>query len=127
MRDVLHLGNLVVVGEDDRAALGGQLAHLGLERDDLLRREGHLRGLLGNHWQGWRHRQVHGKTSRMRDRSSAGAEWVSAPIETHSTPVSARALSVSSVTPPLASSCARPATCATAARSWASSMLSSSR
>ncbi len=33
----------------------------------------------------------------IRDRSRAGAEWVSAPIEIHSTPVSARALSVCSV------------------------------
>ena len=63
--------------------------------------------------------------SRIRDRSSAGALWVSAPTETKSTPVLATSRSVSSVTPPLASSSARPATCATAARSCAGFMLSS--
>ncbi len=62
----------------------------------------------------------------MRERSSAGAECVSAPIDSHSTPVSASSRSVCRVTPPLASSVARPSTCATAARSPASSMLSSS-
>src|SRR5436190_869343 len=59
------------------------------------------------------------------DTFRAGAEWVSSPIEIHRTPVCARERSVASVTPPLASSSARPATWATASRSWDSSMLSS--
>ena len=42
------------------------------------------------------------------------AEWVSAPTEIESTPVSAMARTFSSVTPPEASSSARPATSATA-------------
>ena len=42
--------------------------------------------------------------------SRAFTEWVSAPMDTMSTPVSATARSVSSVMPPLASSRARPAT-----------------
>ena len=61
---------------------------------------------------GAEHRQVHGSGSRMRERSRAGALWVSAPTETKSTPVLAISRSVSSVTPPLASSSARPPTCA---------------
>ena len=36
--DVLDLGQLVVVGEDDGVALGGERAHLGREARDLLRR-----------------------------------------------------------------------------------------
>jgi hypothetical protein len=35
VRDVLDLGQLVVVGEDDRAALGGERAHLGLQGGDV--------------------------------------------------------------------------------------------
>ena len=46
-----------------------------------------------------------------------GAEWVSAPTEISSTPVSAMARMVSSVTPPEASRRARPAVSATASRS----------
>ena len=106
---VLDLGQLVVVGEDHRALLYGQCSHLLLEGGDVLehqRRAGRAQ-----------HRKVHGSGVRIRDRSSAGALCVSAPIETKSTPVDATALSVASVTPPLASSFARPATCVTASRS----------
>ena len=46
----------------------------------------------------------------------AAAEWVSAPRETKSTPVRAISARLSRVMPPLASSRARPAACATAAR-----------
>ena len=62
---VLDLGQLVVVGEDDGAALGGERAHLVLEG-----------GMLSS-WS-----RVMGRHSRSRDRSRAGAEWVRAPIET---------------------------------------------
>ena len=62
---VLHLGHLVVVGEDDGAALLGERAYLGLHLRDVLERE-----------------EGHGEVSRMSERSSAGAEWVSAPIDT---------------------------------------------
>ena len=34
--DVLDLGQLVVVGEDDRVALVGERAHLGLQRGDVV-------------------------------------------------------------------------------------------
>ena len=37
--DILQLGELVVVGEDDRVALGGQRTHLGAQITDLLRSE----------------------------------------------------------------------------------------
>ncbi len=37
--DVLDLGQLVVVGEDHRVALGGERAHLLAQGADLLRRE----------------------------------------------------------------------------------------
>ena len=67
VRDVLDLGQLVVVGEDHGAALGGQRAYLGLQRGDVVERE------QGHFW---------GRASRARERSSPGAEWVSAPIET---------------------------------------------
>ncbi len=63
--------------------------------------------------------RLHGSGSSFSDRSSAGAECVSAPTDTQSTPVLAAARIVSSVMPPLASSVARPATCATASRSSA--------
>jgi hypothetical protein len=66
---LLDLGELVVVGEDDGAALPGERAHLVLQRRDVVELEE-------------RHRVV----SRRRDRSSAGAEWVRAPIETKSSP-----------------------------------------
>jgi hypothetical protein len=63
---LLDLGQLVVVGEDDRAALGGERAHLVLQRGDVVQgQEGHGE-----------------RASRARERSRAGAEWVSAPIET---------------------------------------------
>ena len=62
---VLDLGHLVVVGEDHGAALGGQRAHLVLHLRDVLECE-----------------EGHGSVSRIRERSRAGAEWVSAPIET---------------------------------------------
>ena len=64
--DVLHLGHLVVVGEDHGAALAGERAHLVLHA-----------GCGGN---------GHGETSR--ETSSERAEWVSAPTEMRSTPVS---------------------------------------
>src|SRR5439155_13041411 len=57
--------------------------------------------------------------------SRAGAEWVSAPTEITSTPVSAMARTVSRVTPPLASTSARPATCSTALAMSATLKLSS--
>ena len=62
---VLHLGQLVVVREDDRAALGGERAYLGLQG--------------GN---GFESQEVHWTVSMISDRSRIGAEWVSAPIET---------------------------------------------
>jgi hypothetical protein len=62
---VLDLGHLVVVGQDDGAALGGERAHLVLELGDVLESE-----------------QSHGSVSKRRERSNAGAEWVSAPIDT---------------------------------------------
>ena len=52
--------------------------------------------------------------SKSSARFSAGAEWVSAPTEMRSTPVSAIARTVSSVTPPDASVSARPEAMATA-------------
>src|SRR5690606_8833264 len=60
-----------------------------------------------------------------RPRSSARAEWVSAPTEITSTPVSAIARTVSRVTPPDASTTARPAICSTAARRSSIEKLSS--
>ena len=65
--DVLDLGQLVVVGEDDGAALLGERPHLGLQRGDVVERE---------------KRHFGGRASRAIERSSPGAEWVSAPIET---------------------------------------------
>ena len=84
-RDVLHLGHLVVVGEDHRVALGGERADLLLHRGDLS--SGHVSSS---------------------ETSSERAEWVSAPTEISSTPVSAMARMVSRVTPPEASRRARP-------------------
>src|SRR5207244_6566366 len=103
VRDVLHLRHLVVVGEDDGAALARQCLHLLVHESDLR----------------CRHR-----TSM--ETSSERAPCVSAPIEMKSTPVSAMERTVSSVTPPDASVFARPVTSATAARSSAGVMLSSS-
>ena len=60
--DVLHLGHLVVVRQDHGVALAREGAHLVLEGGD---------GLEGE--------QAHGMASRARERSSAGAECVSAP------------------------------------------------
>src|SRR6185295_10519975 len=99
---VLHLGNLVVVGEDDSVSLARECLHLVLNRRDL--GSGHPTSM---------------ETSRAR------AECVSAPIETKSTPVSAIARTLSSVTPPEASSLARPSVSATARVSRAGVMLSS--
>ncbi len=109
---VLDLGQLVVVGEDDGAALARELAHLGLQRRDALEGQGHVGG------RGDGERLAHGSGSRMRDRSRAGAECVRAPTEMKSTPVSAISRTVSRLTPPLASSSARPRVRSTAARSW---------
>ena len=64
---VLHLGHLVVVGEDDRVALARELADLLLQRGDLCGR-GH---------------------STSSETWSERAECVSAPTEMKSTPVSA--------------------------------------
>ena len=62
---LLDLGQLVVVREDDGAALGGERAHLVLHGGDVVQGEqGHQ-----------------DSASRARERSSPGAEWVSAPIE----------------------------------------------
>src|SRR5512133_3170265 len=88
---VLDLGNLVVVREDDGVSLARERLHLVLNRRDL--GSGHATSM---------------------ETSSARAEWVSAPIETKSTPVSAIARTFSSVTPPEASSLARPPVSATA-------------
>ena len=60
---------------------------------------------------------MHGSNSRSMARSSAGAEWVRAPALTRSTPVSANAATVASVTPPDASSCTSGATAIAAANS----------
>ena len=62
---VLHLGQLVVVGEDHGAALGGERPYLGLQGRD---------GLEGE--------EVHWTVSKISERSRTGAEWVKAPIET---------------------------------------------
>ena len=63
---------------------------------------------------------------RSRDRSSAGAEWVSAPTEMYSTPVAAISATFSRVIPPEASSFAPPVASrsATAARMSSGPMLS---
>ncbi len=53
---------------------------------------------------GGSHGKVHGSASNVRERSRAGAEWVRAPIETHSTPVLGDRPERLKVTPPLASS-----------------------
>ena len=109
--DVLDLGHLVVVGEDDGVALGGERAHLGrAARRSSSAVEG--LGAVGTGAMG----RFMADGSRMRERSRAGAECVSAPTEMKSTPVSAAARTVSSVMLPLASSSARPATSATIAR-----------
>src|SRR5215203_7352494 len=52
----------------------------------------------------------HDYISKSRPISTARAEWVSAPTDIKSTPVSAIARTVSKRTPPLASVCARPFT-----------------
>ena len=73
-----------------------------MEAGDVLEhdRSGGRTGASGlNHGEG-----IHGVGSRVRDRSSAAAEWVSAPIEMNSTPVVATSRRFSSVMPPLASS-----------------------
>ncbi len=88
--DVLHLRDLVVVGQDHGVSLGGEGAHLRVQGVDGV---GGQRG--------------HGCTSS--EMSSARTEWVSAPIEIASTPVSATARTVSRVMPPEASSRTRPA------------------
>src|SRR4051794_16609216 len=122
MGDVLDLGDLVVVGEDDGVARLGEAPDLGVEAGDILEldRSGGRTGASGlNHGEG-----IHGVGSRVRDRSSAAAEWVSAPIEMNSTPVVATSRRFSNVMPPLASSVARPSTCATASRRRSGGMLS---
>ena len=81
--DVLDLGHLVVVGEDHRAALGRERAHL------VLQLERSARGVSAPS-----RRPAAGPSGRFMaappvcsERSRAGAECVSAPIEIHSTPV----------------------------------------
>src|SRR5207244_9389310 len=89
--DVLYLGHLVVVREDDGVALARQRLHLLMHERDL--RSRHRTSM---------------ETSRER------ALCVSAPMEMKSTPVSAISRTVSSVTPPDASVLARPPTSDTA-------------
>ena len=84
--DVLHLGQLVVVGEDHRVALARERAHLLGEASVST--------------------AVISSTSS--ETSSERAAWVSAPTEMKSTPVSAYARTVASVMPPEASSGTRP-------------------
>src|SRR5204862_2079292 len=114
----LHLGPLVVVGEDDGVALARELADLVLQGGYVLGREVR-RGVKRGHG------EVHGAGSRRSERSREGAECVSAPTDMKSTPVSATSLIVSRSIPPLASSSARPATRPTIARICAGLMLSS--
>ena len=52
------------------------------------------------------------------EKSIAGAEWVSAPIETKSTPVAAICRTLRRLTPPLASNFTFPFPIATASRIW---------
>jgi hypothetical protein len=47
VRDVLDLGQLVVVGEDDRAALGGERADLGLQGGDVVGGDGRVDARTG--------------------------------------------------------------------------------
>src|SRR5215207_7820397 len=72
------------------------------------------------------HREQHRYASQSMAMSSDGAEWVSAPTATKSTPVSATALARSRVTPPEASVRARRRHSLTASAIAPSSMLSSS-
>src|ERR1700744_3917470 len=122
--DVLDLGQLIVVGQDDGATLPRQRADLILKRGNVFKQQRSSRRMvqglfLAEHW------KVHGSGSSRRERSRAVALWVSAPTDMKSTPVSATALIVSRVKPPLASSSARPSTSATASRSCSGFMLSS--
>ena len=84
--DVLNLGQLVVVGEDHRAAQPRKRAHLVLQCRDVLQQQ--RRVVCAEH------RKVHGSGSSRSERSRAGALWVSAPTEMKSTPVLATSLSV---------------------------------
>src|SRR5207248_5046871 len=102
VRDVLHLGALVVVGEDHGVLRGCEGANFVVESGG--RGDGH-------------------RTSR--ETWSERAEWVRAPTETKSTPVSAYARTVARETPPEASSSARPAASSTASRTSSGLMLSS--
>ena len=64
--DIVDLGQLVVVREDDSAPLLCERAHLLLERRDVLQHE----RCIGRAY----YRKVHGSDgSRMRERSKAGA------------------------------------------------------
>src|SRR4029077_6936259 len=103
VRDVLHLGTLVVVGEDDRVLLAGERADFLVQFSECS--DGHVTS--SETW-------------------SERAEWVRAPTEMKSTPVSAQARTVASETPPDASSSARPATSLTASRTSSGLMLSRS-
>src|ERR1700712_5497018 len=80
---VLDFRQLVIVGEDHRAALGCQFPHLRLDRGDVLQKERSVGGT--------EHRKVHGSGSRISEKSSAGALCVSAPTEMNCTPVPATA------------------------------------
>ena len=66
---ILHFGQLVVVGQDYGAALGGERPYLRLQGGN---------GLEGQ--------EVHWTVSKISERSRTGAECVKAPIETESTP-----------------------------------------
>src|SRR6185503_11619258 len=97
IRDVLHLGHLVVVGEDDRVALASELANLGAHAGDVARHcpRAVVRAVRRQVQNLYRHVLT---TSRLKSR--AGAEWVSAPTEIRSTPACAAAIAPSSVMPP---------------------------
>src|SRR5260221_11566675 len=75
--------------------------------------------------QGGENLGVNGHGSKSRPISTARAEWVSAPTEMKSTPVSAMARMLARLTPPLASVWERPLACWTARRNWMRFILSS--
>src|SRR5207245_822331 len=99
--NVLHLGTLVSVGKDDRVLLAGERADFVVQFGKC--GDGHVTS--SETW-------------------SERAEWVRAPTEMKSTPVSAYARTVASDMPPEASSSARPATSFTASRTSSGLMLS---
>src|SRR5581483_4273358 len=102
IRQVLDLGNLVIVSQDDRFARSAQLADLGDKVDGI---------------------GVHSSISKLM--SSALTECVIAPDEMKSTPLAATSARFSRVMPPEASSFARPAAIVAAWPISAGDMLSS--